>query len=109
MPTMRRRVGTFGTGMASGARGTMLLLARVVSLITMIVVGIIVIGILLVVLNANMSNDIVSTIHDWANWLVGPFKDLFSLKGDKNVVVNWGVAAIVYAIVGSFIARLLRR
>ncbi|MGZ6707271.1 MAG: hypothetical protein ACXVFN_10045 [Solirubrobacteraceae bacterium] len=109
MATMRRRVGTYGTGMATGARSGMLLLARLVRLITMIVVGIIVLGILLVLLKANMGNQIVSTIHDWAKTLAGPFDDLFKISGRKGVAVNWGVAAIVYAIVGSFIARLLTR
>ena len=109
MATFRRRVGTYGTGMASGARSGMLLLARLVRLVTMVVVGIIVIGILLVLLKANMSNQIVSTIHDWAKWLAGPFDNLFSISGRKGIAVNWGIAAIVYAIVGSFIARLLSR
>jgi hypothetical protein len=51
----------------------------------------------------------VSFFHDTAKTLVGPFKDVFSAKGRKGIVLNWGLAAIVYAIIGSFIARLLRR
>ena len=109
MPTMRRRVGTYGTGMATGARNGMLVLARIVRLITMVVVGIIVLGIVLVLLKANMSNQIVSTIHDWAKWLAGPFDNLFNVSGRKGIAINWGVAAVVYALVGSFIARLLTR
>jgi uncharacterized protein YggT (Ycf19 family) len=112
MATMRRRrVGTTGrgAGVAAGARSGLWMLARIVSLITAIVVGIIVIGIVLVLLKANPSNQIVSFFHDTAKTLVGPFKDVFSVKGRKGIVLNWGLAAVVYAIVGGFIARLLRR
>src|SRR6476659_2839068 len=112
MATMRRRrVGTAGrgAGVAAGARSGLWLLARVVSLITAIVVGIIVIGIVFVLLKANTSNQIVSFFHDTAEWLLGPFKDVFSIEGRKGTAINWGLAAVVYAIVGSVIARLLRR
>jgi uncharacterized protein YggT (Ycf19 family) len=98
-----------GAGVAAGARTGLSLLARVVSLITAIVVGIIVIGIVLVLLKANPTNQIVSFFHDTAKTLVGPFKDVFSIKGRKGIAVNWGLAAVVYAIVGGFIVRLLSR
>ena len=98
-----------GAGVADGARTGLSLLGRVVSLITAIVVGIIVIGIVLVLLKANTSNQIVSFFHDTAKTLVGPFKDVFSVKGRKGTAINWGLAAVVYAIVGGFIARLLSR
>jgi hypothetical protein len=87
-----------------------LLLARLVRLITSIVVAVIVAGILLVVLEANMSNSIVSNINDAARWLVGPFENVFSLSNPKTeVAVNWGLAAVVYSIVGGVIASLLAR
>lgn len=84
--------------------------ARVVRLITALVVGLIVVGILLVVLKANPSNGIVSALLDAARWLVGPFKGIFDVGGHKlDVAVNWGLAALVYGAVGSLIARLLAR
>jgi hypothetical protein len=74
------------------------------------VVGLILIGILLVVLEANRSNDIVKWLLDAAKFLVGPFEDVFSPEGRKaKVAVNYGLAAVIYAIVGGLIARLLRR
>src|SRR4051794_41785050 len=86
----------------------MLLLARIVRLIGSLVVGLIVIGILLVVLGANESNSIVSTLLDGARWLVGPFKNVFHLSDAKaNVAVNWGLAAGVYAVVTAVIVRVL--
>jgi hypothetical protein len=88
----------------------MIAIARVVRLVAWAVALVIVAGIVLVLLNANMSNVIVRDIHDAASFLVGPFKNLFSLKGHKaNVAVNWGIAAVVYLIVGALIARLLVR
>jgi hypothetical protein len=84
------------------------LLARIVSLVTALVVGFIVVGILLHVLGANGGNVIVGFIYDVAGWLVAPFKGVFSPDGEKlRIAVNWGLAAIVYAIVGGVLARLL--
>ena len=85
-------------------------IARIVSLITAIVVGLIVVGIVLVLLDANKSNDIVKALLDAAEFLVGPFKDVFKPDGAKaKVAVNYGLAAVVYAIIGGLIAKLLRR
>jgi hypothetical protein len=86
----------------------MLLLARIVKFVTAAVVGFIVVGILLHVLGANAGNAVVGFVYDVAGWLVTPFKNLFSPGGQKlQIAVNWGLAAVVYAIVGGLIARLL--
>ena len=88
----------------------MLLLARIIRTVAMVVAGVIVAGILLYVLGANQSNGIVSAIMDAGRWLVGPFKSLFELDSSKaQLAVNWGIAAAVYAFVGSLIASLLAR
>ena len=85
-------------------------MARIVSLVTAIVVGVILIGIVLVVLEANHGNQIVNALLDAGKFLVGPFENVFKMDSHKaNVGVNWGLAAVVYAIAGSFIAKLLRR
>ena len=84
--------------------------ARIVSLITSVVVGLIVLAIILVLLDANRDNAIVDWLVNAGDTLSTPFHGIFSLDSHKaTVAVNWGVAAIVYAIVGGFIARLLRR
>ena len=86
----------------------MLMLARLVRTVAGIVCAIIVVAILLVVLGANPSNDIVEWIHDAGSWLAGPFKGLFDLDDAKaSIAVNWGLAALVYAIVAGVIVRLL--
>ena len=73
-----------------------------------VVAAIIVAGILLFVLKANPSNDIVSAVHDAARALVGPFDGMFKLDSAKaTLAVNWGIAALVYLIVGALIARLI--
>ena len=88
----------------------MLLLARIVRLLTTAVVLVIVAGILLHVLGANGSNGVVAAIQDVAGWLVAPFKGIFDLDSAKTqIAVNWGLGALVYAIVGGLIASLLAR
>jgi hypothetical protein len=88
----------------------MLLLARIVKAVTAIVVAFIVVGIVLHLLDANAGNALVGFVYDVAGWLVDPFKGIFSPDGRKlAIAVNWGLAAIVYAIVGFVIASLLAR
>ena len=92
------------------AYGALGLLARLVDLVTAVVAVIIAIGVLLVVLEANPANDIVNTWLDAARWLVGPFKDFFTLDDRKlQVTVNWGLALVAYVIAGRVISSLLRR
>jgi len=102
------------TGVTATARrgvgGGFLLAARLVMLVTTVIVGIIVAAILLRVLEANASNSIVEGVTDLARTLVGPFKDLFTIDNPKvEIAVNWGLAALLWLIVGSLIARVLRR
>ena len=88
----------------------MLVLARIVKLVTAVVVGFIVLGIALHLLDANSGNALVGFVHDVAGWLVTPFKGIFNLSDQKaQIAVNWGLAAVVYAIVGGLLARLLTR
>jgi len=84
------------------------LLARVVRIVVGIVALIIVAGILLFVLKANPTNSVVSTVHDAAHSLVGPFNGMFSFaSANVAIAVNWGIAALVYLCVGGLIARLI--
>jgi hypothetical protein len=86
------------------------LLARIVRLVTMVVVGFIVAGIVLHLLDANSGNAIVSFVYDVAGRLVTPFKNVFSPSGaHARIAANWGLAAVVYAIAGGIVARLLAR
>ncbi len=85
-------------------------IARFVILAATAVALILVLGIVLVLLEANRSNDIVHFVRDAASFLAGPFDGLFTLDSNKaEKAVNWGIAAVVWYAVGRVIARLLLR
>ena len=89
-------------------QSTRVTLARVVALIGSLVAAVIVVGILLVVFNADTSAAVVEWITDAAKWLVGPFEGLFNLDSrDWQTVVNWGLAAVVYFAISRVIARVV--
>jgi hypothetical protein len=96
--------------MGRGGRRALNTLANLVTLAAGLVALVIVIGIAFVVLKANKDNSIVNAVHDAANWLTQPFHNMFNpKKHETEIVVNWGLAALVYVIAGNLIARLLRR
>jgi len=81
------------------------LFARVAALVTSVGVLVIVAGILLALLSANPTNGVVSEVHRWARLLAGPFDGMFSFHSANGaIVVNWGIAALVYLNVGVLIA-----
>lgn len=83
-------------------------LARLLALLVGLIVIVIVLAIVLRALSANPGNSIVRDVNDTARALVGPFKNVFSLKAPKTALaVNWGLAAIVYLIVGGLIVRVI--
>lgn len=101
--------GHTGAGRRAAGSG-LLLIARVVLFAALLVALIIGAAILLRVLDANTANSIVKAVHDAGKALVGPFEDIFKIDKPKvSVAVNWGLAALVYLLVGGLIARVLRR
>ena len=85
-------------------------LARFFILAGTAVAAVLVLGIVLVLLEANPSNAIVEAIRDVARFLAGPFNGLFTLDSNKaEKAVNWGLAAVVWYAVGRLIARALLR
>lgn len=93
--------------MRSSSATARLGLSRAISVVTSVVVLLIVVGILLVVLEANPGNDLVSLVTDVAETLVGPFERLFTLDERKTeVAVNWGIAALAYLVVGRLLAAI---
>jgi hypothetical protein len=110
MATLARRSRGIGSGAGLAARRGLWGVARIVRLITSVVVGLIVIGIILVLLKANRDNAIVDWLVGAGQFLAEPFDNVFKLDGHRaSVAVNWGLAALLYAMVGGLIARLLRR
>jgi hypothetical protein len=93
-----------------GVYGAVGLLATLIDIVVGLVTLVIVIGILLVVLGANEDNAIVGALLDAAEFLVGPFDNVFERDGEKeHVAINWGIAVVVYFIVGRLLTSFLRR
>jgi hypothetical protein len=85
--------------------------ARLIAIVTAVIAGIIVIGILLRVFSANPTNDVNQTVTDVAEFLVGPFDGLFTIRDsqDGELALNWGIAALLWFVAGRVVAALLRR
>ncbi|HEY7103444.1 MAG TPA: hypothetical protein VH573_17545 [Mycobacteriales bacterium] len=82
----------------------------VIQTIAGVIAGIIILGIVLVLIKANPNNQIVDFILDVGRFLTKPFHGLFPQDDPRqDVLVNWGIAAVVYLILGAVIARLARR
>lgn len=83
--------------------------ARAIQLITAIIVGIIVLCIILVLVRANQANPLVSFFLDVGSWLTYPFHQLFKRPTQaQDILINWGIAALVYLVVGGALSRLVR-
>jgi len=86
----------------------MLTLARIVTAVTGAIAAVIVVGILLVVFEANPKNEVVKFVLDVGEFFVGPLKNVFDLKDSKaQMALNWGIAALLWAAAGALVARLL--
>ena len=82
----------------------------VINVITSIVVGFIVLGIVLIWADANRGNALVDLVLDFASWLTTPFHGMFTPdNGDLAILFNWGLAALVYWGIGSLLAYATRR
>jgi hypothetical protein len=90
--------------------------ARLVRIVFGVLATILALGAVLVVLrsNINEANSIVKLITDVANAISGPFSledGIFNFTGKnaeaKNALLNWGIAAIVYLVVGRLLANAI--
>jgi hypothetical protein len=90
--------------------------ARAVRIIFAILAAILALGAVLVVLgdSINGSNSIVKFIEDTADNISGPFSrdnGIFQFHGKnavkKDALLNWGIAAIVYLVIGRLLASLI--
>jgi hypothetical protein len=85
-------------------------IAGIISFITSVVLGFLLIGILLVLLEANRGNEIVNFVLNGGEFFADPFDNIFSPDGLKaKVAVNWGLAALVYGLIGGLLVSHLRR
>jgi hypothetical protein len=89
--------------------------ASVVWLVAVVCALFVAVGALLVALDANQDNPIVRFVLEGADRLDGPFSrdnGIFTFDGKnaetQNALVNWGIAAIVYLVIGKILDRLIR-
>jgi hypothetical protein len=97
---------------AVGAVGSgVLALARLAWVITGLIVLLIVAAIVLVDVDANAGNTIVKGIHEGANFFAGAFTGLIEFSGHpkRAITVDWGIAALVFLLVGGLIATTIAR
>ncbi|MEV6271193.1 hypothetical protein AB0L64_28800 [Kribbella sp. NPDC051936] len=98
------------TSVGSGVRKLRNLIASLIWLAAVLAAAVLALGALFTALDqTNQSNEIVRWILERGHDLVGPFKDLFRLETAKNtLLVNWGIAALVYLIAGKLLERIVR-
>jgi hypothetical protein len=83
--------------------------ATVVLVITGIIAAFIALAILLVIVDANQGNMIVNAIVEIGSFFSTPFHDMFPQRNaEMNVLINWGLAAVAYLLIGGIIARFVR-
>jgi len=91
--------------------------ARVILLVFTFTAAMLAVGALLVALrhNINTDNPVVEAIIRFCDLVDGPFArdtGIFQFHGDnevaKEALVNWGIAALVYLLVGRLLAGAVR-
>jgi len=86
------------------------IVARTVAIFTGAVAFIFVLHIFFSLTGANQSNGFVQFVYGMAKVFVLGFGDVFTPDDAKiGLVLNYGVAALVYLVVGQLVARALRR
>jgi hypothetical protein len=83
--------------------------ATVVLVITGVIAGIIALAMVLILVGANQNNMIVDVIVTVGDFLTTPFQGMFPQDSARSdVLVNWGIAVLVYLAIGGIIARIAR-
>jgi hypothetical protein len=113
IPERRRGQRAREAGAATvGALGSgVVMLARVVMTLAVLIALLIGLAIVLRDVDANPNNTIVEGIHEGANFFAGAFTGLIQFTGHpkRAITVDWGIALIVYLIVGAFLASVVAR
>ena len=106
-------------GVAGGSRKVRSAVASVIWLLAVVAALVLAVGALLVALRFNLDNAAVKAITDLAERIdFGVLKDFAVKKGAsasekqdavvKSTLVNWGIAALVYLVVGKLLDRVIR-
>lgn len=115
-PGRRAAAGNGSGRVRAGANAVRSKIATVVWLIAVICALFLAIGALLIALKANEENSIVEFILAGAETLDGPFsldQGIFTFPDDedgrvKSALTNWGIAAVVYLVIGKILDRVIR-
>ncbi|MGH2832072.1 MAG: hypothetical protein ACRDK2_04795 [Solirubrobacteraceae bacterium] len=96
-------VGVLGSGVVA--------LARLIMTIAVLIFVLIALAIILRDVGANSANTIVKGLHEGANFFAGAFTGLIAFSGHpkRAITVDWGIAAIVYLIVGVIVSGYVKR
>jgi len=116
-PVARRRRGFRGRTRDAGAAtagalgSAVVAVARLVMTIAVLIALLIGLAIVLVLVDANTSNTIVKGIHEGANFFAGAFTGLITFPGHpkREILVDWGIAMLVYLFVGAVLSRIIAR
>ncbi|MEU5594986.1 hypothetical protein [Streptomyces sp. NPDC020298] len=72
--------------------------------------GLLGLWIVLYLLDANQANPFVEFVHGTADWLSGWAQDIFTMDTESlRVVLNYGLPAVIYLLIGHGIAARLNR
>ena len=85
-------------------------IANIVRVVVSVVLTIFLLHVLFVVFDANQGNEFVSVVYVLAKTLVLGLGDVFTPDDAVlGVVLNYGLAALVYVVIGQLIIKSLRR
>lgn len=114
-PAERKKGRGTGAAVKASTDAVRTRIASLVWLVAVICALFLAVGALLVALKANQDNSIVKIVLDGAEKLDGPFSrsnGIFTFKGHdaatKAALVNWGIAAVIYLVIGRILDRLIR-
>ncbi|BCL23849.1 hypothetical protein GCM10017668_56920 [Streptomyces tuirus] len=75
-----------------------------------IAAGLLGLWIVLYLLDANQGNPFVEFVHGMADWLSGWAQDIFTMDTEGlRVVLNYGLPAVIYLLIGHGIAARINR
>jgi len=111
----KKRRGPSGSKLKISSNAVRSKVASVIWLVAVVCALLLATGALLIALNANPDNSIVKFVLDGADLLDGPFSldnGVFTFDAKdaetKSALVNWGIAAVAYLVVGKVLDRIIR-
>lgn len=112
----RGRRGAGAAKVKAGATTVRNKLASLVWLAAVVCALFLAVGALLIALEANEDNTVVDFVVSGASYLDGPFSlrdGIFTFPDDeagrvRSALTNWGIAAVVYLLIGKILDRIIR-